>query len=214
MEINVIPANMRGLKAITIYPINYQYDIRQVLLISGIDLPVSYAVDFCNIGDATTVTMVGAADGVTIPDSLLQTGKDIKAFIVLGGPDSSVQTRYEITIPVNRRPSRTDITPTPAEQSTIDSLLDALNDGVERAETAAGAAEATLNEFTTPTATAETLPPGSNATAAYSSGIFTFGIPKGDTGAPGEDYILTSDDKQDIADIVLDSLPTWNAGSY
>ena len=35
------------------------------------------------------------------------------------------------------------------------------------------------------TATAETLPAGSSATATYSDGALTFGIPKGDTGATG-----------------------------
>ena len=44
--------------------------------------------------------------------------------------------------------------------------------------------------------------------------------PKGDTGATGPqgpagaDYVLTAEDKQDIADIVLADLPTWNGGSY
>lgn len=42
------------------------------------------------------------------------------------------------------------------------------------------------------------------------------GIPgaKGDPGKDGKDYVLTPYDKTDIANIVLDSLPTWNGGSY
>ena len=43
---------------------------------------------------------------------------------------------------------------------------------------------------------------------------------KGDTGSTGpqgpkgDDYVLTSQDKQDIANIILADLPTWNGGNY
>lgn len=38
---------------------------------------------------------------------------------------------------------------------------------------------------------------------------------KGDfKGEPGDDYILTEDDKREVANIVLTMLPTWNGGSY
>lgn len=38
---------------------------------------------------------------------------------------------------------------------------------------------------------------------------------KGDfKGDPGDDYILTEDDKREVANIVLTMLPTWNGGSY
>ena len=54
-----------------------------------------------------------------------------------------------------------------------------------KAEDAQEAAEAALAEFTTPTASAVTLAAGSSATASYSGGHFTFGVPKGDKGATG-----------------------------
>lgn len=54
------------------------------------------------------------------------------------------------------------------------------------AELAADRAEDVLEEFTTPTASATTLAPESVATASYSNGHFTFGIPKGDKGDPGD----------------------------
>lgn len=41
--------------------------------------------------------------------------------------------------------------------------------------------------------------------------------PKGDTGPQGpkgDDYVLTNQDKEDIADIVIAALPTWTGGSY
>lgn len=53
------------------------------------------------------------------------------------------------------------------------------------AEAAADRAEDALEEFTTPTASATSLAPEAQATAAYSSGHFTFGIPRGAQGATG-----------------------------
>ena len=53
------------------------------------------------------------------------------------------------------------------------------------AETAADRAEDALEEFTTPTASATSLAPEAQATAAYSEGHFTFGIPRGAQGATG-----------------------------
>ena len=53
------------------------------------------------------------------------------------------------------------------------------------AEAAQAGAEAALAEFTGVTAEAETLPAGSDATASYSDGHLTFGIPRGETGAQG-----------------------------
>jgi hypothetical protein len=53
------------------------------------------------------------------------------------------------------------------------------------AEAAQAGAEAALAEFVGVTAEAETLPAGSDATASYSDGHLTFGIPTGATGAQG-----------------------------
>lgn len=143
MIYNKIPAVFSGTSRIAVAdPVNYQYDVTQILVISGLELPEYYEVDFCNVGDAQTVTMIGTDDGVAIPDVFLATGKKIKAYIVVQGEDEgAVETRYEVTIPVNKRPERTDIEPTPAEELVIDGLIAALNDGVTRAETAVGNAE-------------------------------------------------------------------------
>ena len=46
---------------------------------------------------------------------------------------------------------------------------------------------------------------------------FTTGSIRGEQGARGEqgnDYVLTAQDRQDIADIVIADLPTWTGGSY
>ena len=63
----------------------------------------------------------------------------------------------------------------------------------QRAEDAADRAEAALEEFTTVTADAYTLPEGSSATANYDSGLLTFGIPKGDKG-DGAVYVRATSD--------------------
>ena len=135
MIYNKIPAVFSGTSRIAVAdPVNYQYDVTQILVISGLTLPEYYEVDFCNVGDAQTVTMIGTDDGVAIPDVFLATGKKIKAYIVVQGEDDgAVETRYEVTIPVNKRPERSDIEPTPSEQSQIDEIIAALNDGVTRA---------------------------------------------------------------------------------
>lgn len=132
MIYNKIPAVFSGTSRIAIAePVNYQYDVTQILVISGLELPEYYEVDFCNVGDTQTITMVGTADGVAIPDEFLATGKRVKAYIVVQGEDDgAVETRYEVTIPVNKRPERTDIQPTPAEQQQIDSLVAALEAAV------------------------------------------------------------------------------------
>lgn len=107
----------------------------------------------------------------------------------------------------------------------------------QRAETAADAAEEAVSDVVHMTATVTTLPTGSAATASYADGVLTLGIPtgpagpqgiqgpqgpKGDTGETGpqgiqgpqgpkgdtgDSYVLTAQDKADIADIVLSELP-------
>lgn len=58
--------------------------------------------------------------------------------------------------------------------------------------------------------TVSTLEPGQNATVTKSgtdaAPVFSFGIPKGQQGEPGDDYILTAQDKADIAALVSDAI--------
>lgn len=136
MVYNRIQVAFGALKRITGPTINYQYDVQQILVINGLDLPEYYVVDFCNEGDATVIPMTGTSDGVEIPDSLLQTGKPVKAYIVVSSGQGDVQTRYEVKLPVNVRPTRADIDPTDDQQQQIDALVAALNSGVARAEEA------------------------------------------------------------------------------
>ena len=54
---------------------------------------------------------------------------------------------------------------------------------VEDVTEAADKAEEVLSELKATTATAETLPPGSEATASYEDGVLYIGVPRGNTGA-------------------------------
>ena len=132
MTYNKIHVQFGKLRKITWSAINYRYDVTQYLVIDDLTLPAVYQVDFCNKGDRSTITMVNTENGVQIPDELLLTGKDIKAFIVLQGEDpGAVETRYEITFPINQRPEREDIDPTPAEESQINALVTAMNEAIQ-----------------------------------------------------------------------------------
>ena len=141
MTYNKIYAQLGEERHITLDPINYQYDVKQILVIQGETVPDYYEADVCNVGDTATLTMVGTeADGVEIPDKFLLDGRNVLVYVVIPGSGGDVQTRYDITIPVDERAEREDIDPSEAEQQQIDSLINALNSGVERAEAAATAA--------------------------------------------------------------------------
>lgn len=142
MNINRIPVAFYGKRKVVAPEISYKYNQKQVLEIQGFyGLPDYFRVDFANEGDTLAKSVIGTPDGIEIPDEYLLTGKAIKVYIVLGGPDESVQTVAEIDIPVRGRLPVSEETPTPEERSIIDELIAALNDGVERAETAAENAE-------------------------------------------------------------------------
>ena len=131
MIYNRIPIAFNGLNKVTGPTISYQYDVRTVLVFEDLDLPQYYEVDICNDGDPSTVTMVGTSDGVLIPNAFLRTGKRVKVYIVVQGTDQgAVETRKELTLPVQVRPAREDIDPTEPEQQQIDELVELLNNAV------------------------------------------------------------------------------------
>lgn len=131
MKTNTITVNIpEGKERVMAPALRWEYDLAQYLKIEGLQLPEYYQVDFCNVGDEETITMVGTEDGVLIPDQLIQTGLPIAAYLYLQTGTESWNTEIMILISVMGRPERTDIEPTPEEQSTIDSLLAAMNEAV------------------------------------------------------------------------------------
>ena len=130
---NVLVVRMNGFRERTTEHL-WQYDYGQIMIIEDLDLPENYQVHFCNDGDAETVTAIGNHDGVMIPDSLLKTGKGILAYIYLHEGETDGETEYRIKIPIWMRQKPTDIEPTPEEQSTIDQLVTAMNNALERSD--------------------------------------------------------------------------------
>ena len=118
----------------------WQYDRGQELTISGVSLPFSFKVDFCNAGDATTQPITGTNNIVAIPDAFLLDGRPIIAFVVVPDENNERETIYKIVMPVVARPRPTDISPTPQEEEDIDSLIAAMNAAVEAAQQAAAVA--------------------------------------------------------------------------
>ena len=88
MIYNRIPITLGEVHKFTGPPVNWRYDVTQILEFSCMELPPAFVVDFCNEGDTTTKPMVGTATGgVQIPDEFLATGKRVKAYLVFTGVD-------------------------------------------------------------------------------------------------------------------------------
>ena len=158
----------------------YRLDEEQYLVFTDIELPEYFRADFGLSENGDTVPMTGQDNRVLIPDELLLSPGLVHAWVWANTGTYGGKTIYHVKIPVKARGNRGDIDPVPAEQQQIDALIDALNDGVERAEEAADLLESASAE-------AETLAPGSEATAHYESGVFSFGIPAGLDGVDGTD---------------------------
>ncbi len=168
-------------------------DKGQILLIEGLDLPEIYEIDFSNDRHhGTSVTMIGNADGVLIPTQFIKTGRDVYAFYYYVG-DNFGQTEHVFRLPNSYRPDRTEEVPEPEQESLIERAIAAVNEGVETAERHANAAANSAEEAARKageieelTAAAETLTPGSQATATYQNGTLTIGVPRGDKGDKGD----------------------------
>lgn len=104
----------------------WQYDYGQILKMEGLDLPNAYEVHFAKYGDETSVTMIGNADGVVIPDILLQTPGEIRAWLYLHTGLTDGETVYQVNIQVQLRAAPTNEEPTPVQQDTITQTLAAL----------------------------------------------------------------------------------------
>ena len=96
-----------------------------------IDLPAAYQVDFSNkLTGGTALTVVGNEDGALIPTSLIDSGKDVYAFLYYTGVGFG-KTTHVFRINNNRRAKRGTPAPDPEQQSVIDATIAALNDAVE-----------------------------------------------------------------------------------
>ena len=112
----------------------YQYDYGQILTFPDLDLPEAYEVHFARQSDAQTITMIGTADGVAVPDEMLLPAGHIKVDIYLHEGETDGETEYKAIIPVIARPEPSHEEPTPVQQSEITQLVAALNTAVNEAE--------------------------------------------------------------------------------
>ena len=159
-------------------------DYGAVFQMPDLDLPAAYNVDFSNNPHAgTALTVIGNEDGAEIPKELIDTGRDVYAYLYWVG-DGFGKTTYTFKIRNNRRPKRGHPAPTPTQQSVIDQTISALN-------TAVGQAEAAKEMLENVSAAAFSLPEGAAPVATYSNGLFTFGIPAGggEGGGGGGEYV-------------------------
>ena len=103
------------------------------LRIKGVALPATYEVDFSlSEKSGESVTVIGDAQGAEIPIDHIRTGKNIYAWIYWVGEDYGRRVK-EVMIPNDAGPDRTDITPEPAQQSIIEQTIAKLNEAVEHA---------------------------------------------------------------------------------
>ena len=142
----------------------YRLDEEQYLVFTDIELPERFRADFGLSETGDTISMVGTENRVLIPDELLVNAGKLHCWVWLDTGEYGGKTAYQAIIPIKQRGNITDIQPTPAEKSTIDSLIDALNDGVDRAETAADEAGTSADEAAQSAeraeAAAKAFPPG------------------------------------------------------
>ena len=185
MALNVTTAVIgSGCNTATASPSLAQWDQGQVLKIEGVDLPSAYQVEFSTEYTRNAIPRIGNADGVAIPNELLQRSAPITAYIVLHEGLNDREREYWITIYITPGTPPETITPDPEEQSVIDETIAALQDGVAAAEAAAQSVQNMGVE-------AETLTPGSPLTVTKyvdpetGAVTLTFGLtqgPKGDNG--------------------------------
>ena len=201
MELNIVQADISQRLCFT--SALYQWDYGQILLPTGVELPSAYEVHFAVPNTDTTMTVIGGADGVAIPDELLQTSGQIVAYIYLHSGEDDGETEYKINIPVKARPQPSDYEPTPVQQDVITQTIGALQTAVSHVDEVAENLESEIV-----TAVQEEL-----ATGQYKGD-------KGDTGAQGskgdagDDYILTNADKAEIANTVYGMIQAAEGSNY
>lgn len=164
----------------------YQYDYGQILIFADLDLPPAYEVHFGPSSSASTITMIGGADGVEIPDDFLRSAGRIYAWVYLHEGDADGETEYVVSIPVTARGEITDEEPTPAQQSALDAAIAALNAGVESVQDIADGIRQTVEDALAEAKASGEFdgPPGPQGEKGDKGDTGAQG-PKGDTGATG-----------------------------
>ena len=131
----VIEVSFRG-SSVALVRVDTAYFYNNGILFkpTDLDLPASYQVHWADSPQASsTLETIGTAEGAPIPDDLWTRSRVIYGWIYLHPTEDSGITYKEVRIYKNVRAGLPDGTePTPAEQSTIDQLIGALNTAVEQ----------------------------------------------------------------------------------
>ena len=129
-----LPVQFCGTRTARSEPVS-QYDYGQALSFPDLLLPDTYEVHFGLSERAESVTVLGDASGVLIPDVLLTEGVPVLVWIVLHEGADDGETVYRITVPVQRRAKPSVSAPTPQEQSLITQSIAAMQAAVRKSET-------------------------------------------------------------------------------
>lgn len=165
----------------------WQQDYGMTLKLEGVELPISYEVDFSNDKVSPAYRVVGDSTGVAIPDELfLTTNPRIYAWVYLHDTEDDGYTVYEIEIPLNQRPSVSGVTPTPEEQDIIEQAIAALNSAEAQLETKLDPLYNALRVVNTTWSQGNISSTGGNSSASYA--IRTDYIPC----EPGEQFVKYS----------------------
>lgn len=142
MENRIITAVFNGFKNIKVSDV-WQWDYGQILRIQGLDLPTAVEVDFAIAGASESIARIGTTkDGVTdvvIPDSLIETGKNLVAYIYLRDSESG-NTEYQIDMLVTKR-AKPEAYDRPEDKELFGQAIEAVNTAADRAEKAGQTAQ-------------------------------------------------------------------------
>lgn len=142
MENRIITAVFKGFKNTKVSDV-WQWDYGQILRIQGLDLPTAVEVDFAVAGASESIARIGTTkDGVTdvvIPDSLIETGKNLVAYIYLRD-SASGNTEYQIDMLVTKR-AKPEAYDTPGDKELFGQAIEAVNAAADRAEKAGQTAQ-------------------------------------------------------------------------
>lgn len=142
MKNRIITAVFNGFKNIKVSDV-WQWDYGQILRIQGLDLPTAVEVDFAVAGASESIARIGTTkDGVTdvvIPDSLIETGKNLVAYIYLRD-SASGNTEYQIDMLVTKR-AKPEAYDRPEDKELFGQAVEAVNTAADRAEKAGKTAQ-------------------------------------------------------------------------
>lgn len=142
MENRIITAVFKESKNTKVSDV-WQWDYGQILRIQGLNLPTAVEVDFAVAGASESIARIGTTkDGVTdvvIPDSLIETGKNLVAYIYLRDSESG-NTEYQIDMLVTKR-AKPEAYDTPEDKEMFGQAIEAVNTAADRAEKAGRTAQ-------------------------------------------------------------------------